>query len=96
MLKTVQKRAGIDPDKVQKTVLSYLQIAKDNQLNYNELSQAVSKTKDLAAQSLSKVLISTLPDINSEAKEPHEKELEGSGGTMAQGNLQGYYKNATH
>lgn len=66
MLRIVQKKAGIDPEKVQKTVFSYLQIAKDNQLNYNELSQAVSQTKDLAAQSLSKVLISTLPDIASE------------------------------
>ena len=31
MLQAVQKRAGIDSEKVQKTVSSYLQIARDNQ-----------------------------------------------------------------
>lgn len=33
ILQAVQKRAGIDSEKVQKTVSSYLQIARDNQLN---------------------------------------------------------------
>lgn len=67
MLRAVQKRAGIDSEKVQKTVSSYLQIARDNQLNYNELQQVLTLTKELVLQSLNKVAISALPHIISDA-----------------------------
>ena len=67
MLQTVQKRAGIDSEKVQKTVSSYLQIARDNQLNYNELQQVFALTKESVLQSLNKVAISALPDRTSDA-----------------------------
>lgn len=67
MLRAVQKRAGIDSEKVQKTVSSYLQIARDNQLNYNELQQVLTLTKELVLQSLNKVAISALPHITSDA-----------------------------
>lgn len=66
MLRAVQKRAGIDSEKVQKTVSSYLQIARDNQLNYNELQQVLTLTKELVLQSLNKVAISALPHITSD------------------------------
>ena len=67
MLQAVQKRAGIDSEKVQKTVSSYLQIARDNQLNYNELQQVLTLTKESVLQSLNKVAISALPDRTSDA-----------------------------
>lgn len=67
ILRAAQKRAGIDPEKVQKTVSSYLQIARDNQLNYNELQRVLIFTKESTLQSLSKVAISTLPPITSDA-----------------------------
>lgn len=67
MLKAAQKRAGIDSEKVQKTVSSYLQIARDNQLNYNELQQVFTITKDSVLQSLNSVSISVLPITTSEA-----------------------------
>ncbi len=66
MLLVSQKRAGIDPEKVQKVAQCYLQIAKDNQLNYNELLQVFADIKESVLQSLNKVSISALPDITSE------------------------------
>lgn len=57
----VEKQAGIDSEKVQQTVSNYLQIARDNQLNYNELLQVFAITKDTVLQSLNKLSISTLP-----------------------------------
>lgn len=65
ILNTVQKQSGINADKVEKVVLSYLQIAKDNQLNYNELLQALSFTKESVLQSLSNLSISAIPDTTS-------------------------------
>ena len=56
-----EKQAGIDPEKVRLTVSNYLQIARDNQLNYNELLQVFAITKDTVLQSLNKLSISTLP-----------------------------------
>lgn len=67
ILQAVQKRAGIDSEKVQKTVSSYLQIARDNQLNYNELQQVFTLTRESVLQSLNKVAISALPDMTSDA-----------------------------
>lgn len=66
MRKSAEKRAGIDPKKVNQTVSSYLQIARDNQINYNELLQVLTLTKDSVLQSLSKVAISALPDTASD------------------------------
>lgn len=66
MLQVSQKRAGIDPEKVQKVVHCYLQIAKYNQLNYNELLKVFANIKESVLQSLNKVSISALPDITSE------------------------------
>jgi len=67
LLTESRKKAGIDIDKVQKVASSYLQIARDNQLNYNELLQVLSFTKESVLQSLNKVAISALPDIISDA-----------------------------
>lgn len=67
ILRRSQKRTGIDEQKVQQTVSSYLQIARDNQLNYNELLQVFSLTKDTVLQSLNTVAISDLPAITSDA-----------------------------
>ncbi len=67
MKKGALKRAGIDTKKVQQTVSVYLQIARDNQLNYNELMQVFSLTKESVLQSLNKVAISALPDMTSDA-----------------------------
>ena len=67
MLRAVQKSAGIDSEKVQKTVSSYLQIARDNQLNYNELVRVLSHTKESVLQSLNRFDISALPEITSDA-----------------------------
>lgn len=67
MLQAVRRRAGIDSEKVQKTVFSYLQIAKDNQLNYNELQLAFALVKESVLQSLNKAVISALPDTTSDA-----------------------------
>lgn len=67
MRKGVEERAGINSEKVQQTVSSYLQIAKDSQLNYNELLQVLTLTKESVLQSLNKVAISALPDIISDA-----------------------------
>lgn len=66
MRKSAEKRAGIDSKKVQKTVSDYLQIVRDNQLNYNELLQVFSLVKESVFQSLSKVAISALPDTTSD------------------------------
>lgn len=66
MLRAAQKRAGIDSEKIQKTVSSYLQIARDNHLNYNELQQVLILIKESVLQSLNKVAISALPDITSD------------------------------
>lgn len=67
MLRVAQKRAGIDSEKVQKTVSSYLQIARDSHLNYNELLQTLSLTKESVLQSLNRVEVSALPHITSDA-----------------------------
>lgn len=67
MLRAAQKRAGIDSEKVQKTVSSYLQIARDNELNYNELQQVFTLAKESVLQSLNRFAISALPDITSDA-----------------------------
>ena len=67
ILQAAQKRAGIDSAKVQKTAVDYIQIAKDNQLNYNELLQVFSLVKESVLQSLNKLAISDLPNIISEA-----------------------------
>lgn len=66
MLQTAQKKAEIDSNKVQKIVFSYLQIARDNQLNYNELLQVLVLVKESVLQSLNKVAISALPIAISE------------------------------
>ncbi len=62
-----RKQAGIDNEKVKKVVSNYLQIARDNHLNYNELLLVIDNTKDIVAQSLNRVSISTLPEIISDA-----------------------------
>lgn len=67
MVQAAQRKNGINPEKVQQTVSSYLQIARDNQLNYNELLQVFSLTKESVLQSLNKVAISALPDMISDA-----------------------------
>lgn len=67
MQKKAEERAGINSEKVQQTVSAYLQIARDNQLNYNELLQVFSITKESVLQSLNKVAISALPDMISDA-----------------------------
>lgn len=67
MLQAAREKAGIDQNKVQETAFSYLQIAKNNQLNYNELLQALALVKESVLQSLNKVEISALPDIISDA-----------------------------
>lgn len=67
MRKKAEERAGINSEKVQQTVSNYLQIARDNQLNYNELLQVFSLTKESVLQSLNKVAISALPDMISDA-----------------------------
>lgn len=66
MRKSAEKRAGINPEKVQQTVLDYLRIAENNQLNYNELLQVFALTKESVFQSLSKLAISAVPDIISD------------------------------
>lgn len=66
MLRVAQKRSGIDTEKVQKTVSSYLQMARDNQLNYNELLQVLELVKESVLHSLNKVAISALPDTTSD------------------------------
>ena len=67
MRKKAKERAGINSEKVQQTVSSYLQIARDNQLNYNELLQVFTLTKESVLQSLNMVSISALPNIISDA-----------------------------
>lgn len=67
VLRAAQKRAGIDSEKVQKTVSSYLQIARDNELNYNELRQAFTIAEESVLQSLNKFSISALPNTTSDA-----------------------------
>lgn len=67
MRKRAEERSGIDSDKVQETVSAYLWIARDNQLNFNELLQVLALTKESVLQSLNKVSISALPDIISDA-----------------------------
>ena len=66
MRKSVEKRAGINSERIQKTVSGYLQIARDNQLNYNELQQVLILVKESVLQSLNKVAISALPDTTSD------------------------------
>ena len=66
MRKSAEKRAGIDAEKVQKTVSGYLQIARDNQLNYNELLQVLLIVKESVLQSLNRLAISMLPDTTSD------------------------------
>ena len=61
-----RKQAGIDNEKVKKVVSNYLQIARDNHLNYNEFLLVIDNTKDIVAQSLNRVSISTLPEIISD------------------------------
>ncbi len=65
-----EKRTGINGKKVQETVSCYLKIARDNQLNYNELLQVLAFVKESVLQSLSKVAISTLPDTTSDTAKP--------------------------
>lgn len=60
MVQAAQRKAGINSTKVQQTVSSYLQIARDNQLNYNELLQVLSGTKEAVLQSLNKVSLECL------------------------------------
>ena len=67
MLEHARKQAGIDNEKVKKVVSNYLQIARDNHLNYNEFLLVIDNTKDIVAQSLNRVSISTLPEIISAA-----------------------------
>lgn len=61
MREGAEKRAGIDSKKVQQTVSDYMRIARDSQLNYNELLQVFSIMKETVLQSLNKLSISTLP-----------------------------------
>ncbi len=67
VLDYTRKQAGIDSEKVKKVVSNYLQIARDNHLNYNEFLLVIDNTKDIVAQSLNRVSISTLPEIISDA-----------------------------
>lgn len=53
-----EKRAGVDSEKVQQTVSEYLQIARDNQLNYIELLRVFDVMKDTVLQSLNSLPIS--------------------------------------
>lgn len=66
MLEHVRKRAGVDSEKVRKTVSSYLQIARDSQLNYNEFLLVINSAKEIVTQSLNRVPISTLPETISD------------------------------
>lgn len=61
MRKGVEKKVGINSNKVQQTVSDYMRIARDSQLNYNELLQVFAIMKETVLQSLSKLSISTLP-----------------------------------
>lgn len=56
--RNAEKLAGIDSEKVQKTVSDYLQIARDNQLNYNELIQVFAIMKETVLQSLNRLSLS--------------------------------------
>nr|DAI45931.1 MAG TPA: hypothetical protein [Caudoviricetes sp.] len=67
VLDYMRKQAGIDSEKVKKVVSNYLQIARDNHLNCNEFLLVIDNTKDIVAQSLNRVSISTLPEIISDA-----------------------------
>jgi hypothetical protein len=62
ILQAAQKRAGIDSAKVQKTAVDYIRTAQNNQLNYNELLQALQLVKESVLYSLDNVKISSLPD----------------------------------
>lgn len=53
-----EKQAGIDSEKVQQTVSSYLQIARDSELNYNELLQVFVIMKETVLQSLNSLPLS--------------------------------------
>lgn len=66
LLEKVRTGAGINSIKVEKTVSDYLQIARDNQLNYNELLQVLTLTKESVLQSLNKLSISALPETTSD------------------------------
>lgn len=67
LLREVRKRAGMDSEKINKVVASYLQIASDNQVNFNELIQIMNEVKEKVSQSLNRVPISTLPEMISDA-----------------------------
>lgn len=67
MRKRAECRAGIDSKKVRKVVSSYLQIARDNQLTYNEFLQSLKITKDEINQSLNMLSISSIPETTSDA-----------------------------
>lgn len=62
-----EKQAGVDSEKVQQTVSEYLQIARDGQLNFNELLQVFAIMKETVLQSLNSLSISALPAATSDA-----------------------------
>lgn len=59
--KETEELTGIDAEKVHQTVSSYLQIARDNELNYIEFLQVFAVMKETVLQSLNKISISALP-----------------------------------
>lgn len=53
-----EKQAGIDSEKVQRTVSDYMRIARDRQLNYIELLQVFADMKETVIQSLNTLPLS--------------------------------------
>lgn len=72
-LENVRKKAGMDSEKIQKVVTIYLQIARDNQVNLDELNQIMSDVRETVVQSLNKVSISALPEMISVAAKKRSK-----------------------
>lgn len=66
LLENMRKKSGMDSEKIQKVVAIYLQIARDNQVNLNELNQIMNDVKETVVQSLNKVSISALPETISD------------------------------
>lgn len=66
LLENVRKKSGMDSKKIQKVAAIYLQIARDNQVNLNELNQIMNDVSETVIQSLNKVSISTLPETISD------------------------------
>lgn len=66
LLENVRKKSSMDSKKIQKVAAIYLQIARDNQVNLNELNQIMNDVSETVIQSLNKVSISALPETISD------------------------------